>query len=114
MMTLQAPSEFNAKQKFWQWNFENSEDGNLVMRVGDEVRYRVRTVNFTQVTTTAKGRVATTNTEAAPVVDPNSIPVEPTRRRSTSVDLTQEEESPSAMQIVGCCNEDGLGLTGWW
>lgn len=84
------------------------------MRIGEEVRFRVRSVNFTQVTTTAKGRVATTNTVAAPVVDQNSIPAEPTRRRSTSVDLSQEDESPSAMQVVGCCNEDGLGLTGWW
>jgi hypothetical protein len=87
------------------------------MRTGDDVRYRVRTVNFTQVTTTAKGRVATTSTEAAPpvtIVDPNLIPSEPTRKRSTSIDLSQEDESPSAMQIIGCCNEDGLGLSGWW
>ena len=84
------------------------------MRAGDEVRFRVRTVNFTQITTTAKGRIAVTNTEAAPVVDPNSVPVEPTRRRSTSFDLSKEEESPSAMQIIGCCNEDGLGLLNWW
>ena len=86
------------------------------MRTGDRIRFRVRTVNFTHVTSTAKGRVATTNTEAASMatVNTNSIPAEPTRKRSTSVDLSQEEESPSAMQIIGCVNEDGLGLIDWW
>ncbi len=103
------------------------------MRVGDEVRFRVRSINFTQVTTTAKGRIATTNTsEATSVImsderiqnisNPTTQPLpfaqledgSVTRKRSSSVDLSNEEELPAAMQIVGCCNEDGLGLLSWW
>jgi hypothetical protein len=36
------------------------------------------------------------------------------RRRSSSSLGLREDEAPSAMQIVGCINEDGLGLVSWW
>jgi DNA-directed RNA polymerase III subunit RPC8 len=109
-----------------------------------QIRFRVRTINFTRVTTTAKGITATTTSEthsssvggiiatsagvsaaasgggpgeadssSAALLDLPGVP--PVRRkRSTSFDLDKEQEAPSAMQIIGCINEDGLGLTAWW
>ena len=38
----------------------------------------------------------------------------PVRRRSSSVGLQEADEIPAAMQIIGCANEDGLGLVSWW
>jgi DNA-directed RNA polymerase III subunit RPC8 len=109
-----------------------------------QIRFRVRTINFTRVTTTAKGITATVTSEThsgsgggiiatsagvssaagasaasgggpgeAELLDLPGVP--PVRRkRSTSFDLDKEQEAPSAMQIIGCINEDGLGLTAWW
>lgn len=42
-----------------------------------------------------------------------SVPL-PVRKRSSSFDIPKESDIPPAMQIVGCINEDGLGLTSWW
>jgi hypothetical protein len=53
---------------------------------------------------------ANSNTSAA---DDTSL-AGPVRRRSSSFDIPKESEIPPYMQIIGCINEDGLGLTQWW
>ena len=98
----------------------------------EQIRFRVRTINFTRVTSTAKGLMATVTSETGGINESsngqtssggrgegegggNDLSQAPVRRRrSTSVGLDNDQEAPSAMQVIGCINEDGLGLTSWW
>jgi hypothetical protein len=108
-----------------------------------EIRFRVKSIHFTQITKTAKGTQATTTTTStgvAPVemsgqqamssqkndatVDdalqqpPPPIPPKPVRqRRSSSVTAendNDEQQQLPAMYILASICEDGLGLTSWW
>ena len=90
-----------------------------------QIRIRVRTINFTRLTTTAKGVEATTTSEfhvkqaAVPALHRNlSDTIDESasmiRRRSSSSLGLAEEELPAAMQVIGCANDDGLGLVAWW
>lgn len=111
---------------------EKEEENRFEMDIGAEIRFKVKSINFTQVTNTAKGVQATTTTTAHSVVAPRSeralsvgsvgsvgsaggIPDGlPLRRRSSSVDLNESEKVPASMHIVASICEDGLGLTSWW
>mmetsp|Transcript_24594 Transcript_24594/g.36221 ORF Transcript_24594/g.36221 Transcript_24594/m.36221 type:complete len:158 (+) Transcript_24594:128-601(+) len=118
-MHLQAPSEYVPRRKCWIWRFdEDDESGGIEfpMQAGDKIRFRVRTIDFTSLTTTAKGITATTTSEMKSNTndDIDDTPLPGVRRRSTSIDLGKDAEVPSAMRIMGCVNEDGLGVTSWW
>jgi DNA-directed RNA polymerase III subunit RPC8 len=104
-----------------------------------EIRFKVKSIHFTQVTNTAKGVQATTTTTAHSHSFPKSSssggggggeqggggedeedasgsaprPVS-LRKRSTSVDLSDNHTRPASMHIVASICEDGLGLTSWW
>lgn len=108
--------------------------------IGSEIRFKVKAVNFTRITTTMKGVQATTTTtthmskldmdralsgnakSAAAATngsggggDTESELLEGgVRRRSSSADLSDTPHRPAPMQIVGSICEDGLGLTSWW
>jgi DNA-directed RNA polymerase III subunit RPC8 len=110
------------------------------MEIGSEIRFKVKSINFTQVTNTAKGMQSTTismgsSATSAPTSstdskggqtrsttggssnsgggDDASQPFQ--RRRSSSVSGVDDVHSlPSTMQIIGSICEDGLGLTSWW
>jgi DNA-directed RNA polymerase III subunit RPC8 len=95
------------------------------MDLGAEIRFKVKSIEFTQVTNTAKGLQATTTTTAYSHSMPNNSGKEqeegsnaekprPVRKRSTSVDLSDSHNLPASMQIVASICEDGLGLTSWW
>jgi DNA-directed RNA polymerase III subunit RPC8 len=102
------------------------------MNVGATIRFRVKSINYTQVTATAKGMQAVTSStvSSAPTfqrssstssnaVDaddskPNGDNGQPLRRRSSSVGLDETANIPSAMHIMASICEDGLGLTSWW
>ena len=113
-----------------------AEDSSYVMELGDQIRFKVKSINFTQVTKTAKGMQATTTTTAQSV-HPNmmggpggkssdaagssirkgsldSAEAHPVRKRSLSVDLTESQNVPASMHVVASICEDGLGLTSWW
>lgn len=104
------------------------EENRFEMDIGAEIRFKVKSINFTQVTNTAKGVQATTTTTAHSVVAPRSerslsvgsvgsaggISDALPRRRSSSVDLHESEKVPASMQIIASICEDGLGLTSWW
>lgn len=112
-----------------------AEDSGYVMELGDQIRFKVKSINFTQVTKTAKGMQATTTTTAQSV-HPNvlggpggknpdgagtirkssvdSAEARPVRKRSLSVDLTESQHVPASMHVVASICEDGLGLTSWW
>lgn len=101
------------------------------MEIGSEIRFKVKAINFTQITNTAKGMQATTismgSTNSARSssdkgmgrqasssnTDDKIQPLQ--RRRSSSVSVVDEVHAlPSTMQIIGSICEDGLGLTSWW
>jgi len=116
---LQAPSSFNQEEQLWSWKYsEDSED--FVMDNMEKIRFRVRSLNFTQVKATARGLQATTVSTSVDKGPPPELlsfsdanaPL--MRRRSSSIDVLHAEEAPSAMQIMGSINEDGLGLISWW
>ncbi|KAL7519894.1 hypothetical protein ACHAWX_004648 [Stephanocyclus meneghinianus] len=118
-----------------------SEENRFEIEIGAEIRFKVKSVNFTRITTTMKGVQATTTTTtastgafgfngtsapptAASAITENSgsanndgtIPSDGAgvRRRSSSADLSDSANRPAPMQIVGSICEDGLGLTSWW
>lgn len=109
------------------------------MNIGTEIRFRVKSINFTRVTATAKGMQAVTSSTVSSPPHPSSASLSsfnnrssstdhhreelssdvgsghPLRRRSSSVGLDEKDFCvPSAMHIVASICEDGLGLTSWW
>lgn len=119
---LQQPSVYDATKNTWTWTYDDGENQTpFVTELGDEVRFKVRAVSFTSLKQTTKGITATTtsesselprNTEVVKVEGSSTVPL--VRRRSSSVDLTNEQEAPAAMQITGSTNDFGLGVTSWW
>lgn len=98
---------------------KEGEGDRFEMEIGAEIRFKVKSIQFTQVTNTAKGVQATTTTTA----HSHSIPKEqqeektsdkPLRKRSLSLDLSEANDLPPTMHIVASICEDGLGLTSWW
>ena len=105
------------------------------IEIGAEIRFKVKSVNFTRITTTMKGVQATTTTttssssgygyQGAPPAtasmaengnnnDETVTDGVEVRRRSSSADLSDSANHPAPMQIVGSICEDGLGLLSWW
>jgi DNA-directed RNA polymerase III subunit RPC8 len=100
------------------------------MNVGATIRFRVKSINYTQVTATAKGmqavtsstvssnpsflRSSTNTVDADDSSKPNGDNGQPFRRRSSSVGLDETANIPSAMHIMASICEDGLGLASWW
>jgi DNA-directed RNA polymerase III subunit RPC8 len=143
---LQHPSTFNPMTSLWVWKYEagaaenENENGDPVfnefpLNIGDEVRFKVRTISFTELTASAKGLTATTTTESrdlpkasdSSIIKPSSSSVGGNsvdttvlqgvpliRRRSSSMGVSSDEEMPSAMQIIGSMNDFGLGSLTWW
>lgn len=113
-----------------------TEENRFEIEIGAEIRFKVKSVNFTRITTTMKGVQATTTTttssssgygyQGAPppasvsaTEDNNNGNSEiatdvEVRRRSSLADLSDSANHPAPMQIVGSICEDGLGLTSWW
>ena len=111
---------------------DDSEENRFEIEIGSEIRVKVKSVNFTRITTTMKGVQATTTTTAhtsnrAFGLDGGGSNGATThsksgtsegdggvRRRSSSADLSDSDCRPAPMQIVGSICDDGLGLTSWW
>ena len=100
---------------------DGGEEGDrFEMEIGAAIRFKVKSIQFTQVTNTAKGVQATTTTTAHshsfPKDQEEQTPDKPQtlRKRSTSVDLSDVVNLPSSMHVVASICEDGLGLTSWW
>jgi DNA-directed RNA polymerase III subunit RPC8 len=109
---------------------DENDDQRYEMEHGAEIRFKVKSIHFTQVTNTAKGVQATTTTTAHSHTFPptgggakggmeqeegktHDRPIS-LRKRSTSVDLSDVQSRPASMHIVASICEDGLGLTSWW
>jgi DNA-directed RNA polymerase III subunit RPC8 len=101
---------------------EDADDNEYEMEIGAEIRFKVKSMNFTQVTNTAKGMQATTTTTAQlPTFSggkqsrsDDATEGGPVRRRSSSVGLDETQALPASMHIVASICEDGLGCTSWW
>lgn len=114
-----APEGLTAVKTEEEEEKESSDADHFEMEIGAEIRFKVKSIHFTQVTNTAKGLQATTTTTA----HSHSFPKEqedvktsdkPLRKRSASVDLSDVSNLPASMHIVASICEDGLGLTSWW
>jgi len=113
---------------------QEEEDQRYEMEIGSEIRFKVKGINFTQITNTAKGVQATTtsttsrkmpafNSAAKAKSDlemkanggggDDSNDNRPIRKRSSSVDLS-DSMIPACMHITASICEDGLGLVSWW
>jgi DNA-directed RNA polymerase III subunit RPC8 len=97
---------------------KEEEGDRFEMDIGAEIRFKVKSIQFTQVTNTAKGVQATTTTTAHshtfPKENEEKTSDKPLRKRSLSVDLSDANNVPASMHIVASICEDGLGLTSWW
>mmetsp|Transcript_25486 Transcript_25486/g.54852 ORF Transcript_25486/g.54852 Transcript_25486/m.54852 type:complete len:323 (-) Transcript_25486:115-1083(-) len=115
---------------------EEEEATGFQIEIGSVIRFKVKAVNFTRITTTMKGVQATTSTTShtsdrafglngsgpkppsgeagTNVKSEKDIENGAVRRRSSSADLTESANHPAPMQIVGSICEDGLGLLSWW
>ena len=138
------PSTYDKKRGLWTWTPDYSDDEGdndegdnddsqkLEMELGAEIRFKVKGINFTQVTNTAKGMQATTTSTTAGMprflssgssgnttdgygIDGDDVlETGPVRKRSSSVDLSDSMKIPASMHITASICEDGLGLTSWW
>lgn len=111
-----APQENSEQAK----NKEETGD-HFEMEIGAEIRFKIKSIHFTQVTNTAKGVQATTTTTAHSQEIPSKESDEPNipeprslRKRSLSVEISDMSNLPASMKIVASICEDGLGLTTWW
>jgi DNA-directed RNA polymerase III subunit RPC8 len=116
-----------------------TEENRFEIEIGAEIRFKVKSVNFTRITTTMKGVQATTTTTAStgrgfsgapsPATAPSISALTENngsddtpfitdgievRRRSSSADLSDSANRPAPMHIIGSICEDGLGLISWW
>jgi DNA-directed RNA polymerase III subunit RPC8 len=138
------PSIYDKESGLWVWtpDYGNEDDGDgdgdgeegesegerFDMDIGAEIRIKVKGINFTQVTNTAKGTQATTTSTTASmprfatsapksgegVTDGDDVESGPVRKRSSSVDLSDSVKIPPCMHITASICEDGLGLVSWW
>mmetsp|Transcript_20221 Transcript_20221/g.68492 ORF Transcript_20221/g.68492 Transcript_20221/m.68492 type:complete len:238 (-) Transcript_20221:65-778(-) len=103
---LPTPSTFDSKARIWTWKYDEGDDAVFHLDVGYEIRFRVKSMNYTKVSANgSRGLQATTSSDQ----DEDAG-----RQRSVSVDLDASDPLPSAMQVVGAINEDGLGPIAWW
>lgn len=132
------PSEYCKETGLWVWtpDYGNDDDGDdenqkYEMEIGAEIRFKVKGINFTQVTNTVKGVQATTTSTTSRLTPGMTIPSRscnedkelasndetidtlPVRKRSSSVDLS-DSMIPVSMHITASICEDGLGLVSWW
>lgn len=116
--SLPQPCVFDAKTVKWIWKYEGMD---FEMEPGDAIRFKVRSINYTRVTTTGKGHIMATTTSET-MAKPSATQPEKgfheeigqARRRSQSVDVTLDDKVPAVMQIIGSIDEQGLGNPIWW
>lgn len=88
---LNEPSRFNENDQTWTWNFEDEgETHTLVLEVGEQVRFRVHSEEFVDIS-----------------------PHGPTNA-ATNLQIVQTEKKEVPYTIVGSICESGLGLVKWW
>jgi DNA-directed RNA polymerase III subunit RPC8 len=132
------PSQYDKESGLWVWTPDygdddegegQAEEQRYEMYIGAEIRFKVKGINFTQVTNTAKGIQATTTSTTSKLMPSFNSSIEgtasdlnsgddkadnrPVRKRSSSIDLSYCNVPP-CMHITASICEDGLGLVSWW
>ncbi len=131
------PSTFDECSGLWVWtpSYGEEEEGEgegpeeeverYEMDIGSQIRFKVKGINFTQITNTAKGIQATTSSTTSRRMPGFNATMQsdkggddatdnrPVRKRSSSVDLS-DSMIPASMHITASICEDGLGLVSWW
>eukprot|EP00605_Chrysophyceae_sp_TOSAG23-4_P000622 GSChrysophyteH1.ASY1.ANO1.701.1 assembled CDS len=124
---LRQPASFNPDKSLWTWHYhgdpeESSEDQDLVINVGGEIRFAVADCVFTLVTNSMRERRVTSSTSSSSYIQSGSLPVSRRDRSSSNVSISDDrrakesgsEEQP-AMQLIGdISSDDGLGMNEWW
>jgi DNA-directed RNA polymerase III subunit RPC8 len=142
-LPLQLPEKAKKSKGDNKNDDDEGEENRFEMEIGSEIRFKVKSIHFTQVTSTAKGIQATTITTAHSLLFPPTTSTSSSsgqsknhnggvdglpdhvdssnldkpirvRTRSTSVDLSEVQHMPASMHIIASICEDGLGLTSWW
>lgn len=90
---MQDPSVWDEEEKVWVWKLEGREGDDFFMDVGEEVRFRVRSLKFSSSVVSEEGGGG-----AGPSSD-------------ASLTLKAKE---CAFEIIAEVNSDGLGLCSWW
>jgi len=129
---LPQPSIYDVNKNIWSWRHcpnpeeEPDEFNDLALEVGEEVRFRVRTINFVTVTNTIKEKRTSVSSESRAGTGDGDEGGGTRLRSSSSVGLSSSASSsggadgggdgapPAPMQILGLMNEDGLGSLAWW
>ncbi|TYZ64823.1 hypothetical protein PybrP1_004957 [[Pythium] brassicae (nom. inval.)] len=88
---LQTPSYFDTAERLWVWKYSEGQE-KFYMDLHEEIRFRA----------------------SDKAVAEGDMRQSLARRRSSSVDLSDTDPTPSAIHILGTIDEDGLGLTSWW
>ena len=79
---------------------------------GSLVRFRVKSIDYTETTETAKGLESSTISESL-LISPSVL--EPILVRQRSNSLGADSHTVLApMKITAAFNEEGLGLIDWW
>lgn len=99
----------DGEQSMFKKEEEQQDEERYEMYLGASIRFKVKSIQFTQITNTAKGMQATQTNQQEEYMSNGR------RQRSSSVGLLDETKAPpAAMHIVASICEDGLGLTSWW
>ena len=113
---LQNPSQFDHVRRQWLWmtGEEAEPDSDFALHIGDTVRFQVTNIKFTRTMRNPSGFTSTSSEMGRAGSSVTTGEKGVLRRRSSSVDFTEEEEKICAMEIIGTMNESGLGATEWW
>ena len=111
---LQLPSDYRRQDGLgnWVWKYGEENDGDFVFVNGSLVRFRVKSIDYTETTETAKGVESSTISESL-LISPSVLDPILVRQRSNSLG-TDGQTVLAPMKITAAFNEEGLGLIDWW
>lgn len=95
---LCEPANFNETDQTWTWHYVDEEDKqhNLLLEVGDQIRFRVHKEIFVDVSPQGPSQV----NASVPTPGPSL--------------LSEGEKTEVPYTIIGSISESGLGMTSWW
>lgn len=111
---LQSPSEYREQDGHdnWVWKYGEESDGNFVFLVGSLVRLRVKSIDYTKTSETAKGFESSALSES--IVNSSLVSESVLLKQRLNSLGTDDEPVLAPMKITAAFNEEGLGLVDWW
>lgn len=136
------PSMYHPAERMWIWTYsENGIEQPFQLKIGDVINFKVKTIKFTTLDESIKGKTATTvDIKENEAKDDNIIPIPRIsffylylcklmmKSRSSSIDIQANQLDrirsidlndtndvvPQSLMITGTIEEDGLGAVSWW